>query len=161
MSMMPTRKISYKDGRTKQSFKDSTDINKILKKAQKTGAISHLAKYEGVYGDFASFDFTEAQLQIAKATTIFEELPSELRNEFQNDPGKFFEFANAPENIGKLSSLLPQIAEPGSYFPNVRPTAELPPDEPAAEAPAAEIAGAGVPAETPAESSSGAAEVKD
>ena len=35
----------YKDGRTKQSFKDSTDINKILKKAQRTGSIAHLNKY--------------------------------------------------------------------------------------------------------------------
>ena len=42
----------YSDGRTKQAFKDSCDINKMLKKAQTVGSLSHLLKYpEAVYGD--------------------------------------------------------------------------------------------------------------
>ena len=31
MSMIKQKPIKYDDGRTKQAFKDSTDINKILK----------------------------------------------------------------------------------------------------------------------------------
>ena len=36
---------------TKQSFKDECDINKIMAKFQKTGAIEHYAKHAPSYGD--------------------------------------------------------------------------------------------------------------
>lgn len=111
--------IVYNDGRTKQAFKNSTDINKILQRAQKTGTISHLAKHGKAYGDFADFDFFEAQTRLAAGRSIFEELPSEVRREFQNDPGRFFAFANDPENVGRLGELLPKIAEKGNYWPTV------------------------------------------
>ncbi len=116
MSMLKQKPIKYNDGRTKQAFKQTCDINAILKKAQKTGAISHLAKHEAKYGDFAEFDFMEAQLQIAKATEIFDDLPSEVRREFDNQPGQFFEYANDPENIGRMAELLPELAEPGTMI---------------------------------------------
>ncbi len=110
-------------GRTKQAFKKSCDINAILKKAQKTGTVSHLAKHGGEYGDFTGFDFLEAQTRLAKAAEIFDELPSEMRKEFDNQPAKFFEFANDPQNVGKLAELLPEIAKPGNYFPSPTRTA--------------------------------------
>ena len=120
MSMIPIEVKEYKDGRTKQSFKDATDINKMLKKAQNVGTLAHLVKYpEGVYGEFdGEFDLMTATAKIAKAGEIFADLPSEVRNEFQNDPLRFVQFAGDPKNAGKLGKLLPAIAEPGSYFPN-------------------------------------------
>ncbi len=117
MSIKPLAPKVYKDGRTKQAFKDQCDITKILSKAQKTGTISHLNKHEASYGDFADFDYFEAQLQIAKANTIFDELPSEVRREFNQNPQEFFEFANHPDNVGRLAELLPKIAEPGQLMP--------------------------------------------
>ncbi len=112
-----------KPGRTKQSFKDSCDVNKIVKKAQKTGTISHLNKHQATYGDLSGFDFTEAQMQLAKAGEIFDDLPSEIRREFDNSPAKFFEFANDVKNVDKLGELLPAIAEPGNFFPSPNKTA--------------------------------------
>ena len=89
----------YKDGRTKQSFKDSTDINKILVKARKTGTISHLQKWGGEYGDFTEIPtLLEAENQLIRAREIFDELPAEVRREFDQDAGKFFDFANDPKN---------------------------------------------------------------
>ncbi len=114
MSIKKRRPIKYNDGRTKQAFKDQCDINLILKKAQRTGAISHLNKHEGSYGDFADFDFFEAQTQLAKAGQIFDELPSEVKREFDQNPSKFFEYANNPDNVGRLAELLPEIAQPGT-----------------------------------------------
>ncbi len=113
MSMLPTRKFKYNDGRTKQSFKDETDINKILKRAQKTGTISHLNKHEGRYADFASFDFQGNLNMLAKGREIFDDLPIELRNEFDNSPADFFKYVNDPANADRLSELLPALAEPG------------------------------------------------
>lgn len=105
------------DNRTVQSFKDSTDINKIVNKAAKTGALSHLDKYGGQYGEFIDFDFGEAMDNINRANAIFDELPAEVRKDFGNNAGNFFSFANDPANVDRLTELLPAIAEPGSYFP--------------------------------------------
>jgi hypothetical protein len=69
-------------GRTKQSFKDSTDINKILKKAQKAGSLAHLQKYDkAVYGEFHGYDLLEAMGKIDRANEIFADLPAEIRSE--------------------------------------------------------------------------------
>lgn len=115
MAMLPLPVNKYDDGRTKQAFKEQCDINKILKKAQKVGSLSHFEKHGAYYGDFADFDFEEAQFALARATSMFEELPSQVRKDFGNNPGKFFEFVNAPENAGKIRDLLPAIAEPGTH----------------------------------------------
>ena len=105
----------YGPGRTKQAFKDSCDINKILKKAWKTGAVSHLNRFEPFYGDFADFDFKDAQNQLAKGREIFEHLPAELRREFAT-PEAFFGYVNDPKNSGRLNELMPQLAAPGRQY---------------------------------------------
>ena len=111
---------NYSDGITKQAFKDQTDINKIIKKAAVHGSLSHLQKYpEAVYGEFdGEMDLLTANDRIQKATAIFDELPAEVRREFNNNALAFVKFAGDPENNGKLRDLLPAIAKPGSYFPN-------------------------------------------
>ena len=113
MSQLGTKHATFKDGRTKQSFRDETDINQILKRAQKSGTISHLTKYEARYGDFSNFDFFEAQLQLAKGGEIFADLPMELRREFNQSPAEFFDYVNDPANKDDLARLLPALAEPG------------------------------------------------
>ncbi len=113
MSQLGTKNPTYKDGRTKQTFRDETDINAILKRAQKTGTVSHLNKYEARYGDFANFDFFEAQLQLTAGREIFDALPSEIRNEFNQSQAEFFEYVNDPANKDRLGELLPALAEPG------------------------------------------------
>jgi hypothetical protein len=108
-------------GRTKQAFKDSCDINKILKKAQKAGGLAHVQKYDkAVYGEFQDYDLLEAYGKLERAKQIFADLPSEVRNEFSNDALAFAGFASDPANIDRLAELIPAIAEPGAYFPNPR-----------------------------------------
>jgi len=116
----------YTDGRTKQAFKDETDINKILHRAQKAGTLSHLEQYEGVYGDFADFDFFESQLKLTQGREVFDNLPSELRKEFGQSPAAFFEFVNNPDNAGKLRDKLPDLAKPGKQ--NIDVSGKTPPD---------------------------------
>lgn len=117
----------YSGGLTKQSFKDSTDINKILGAYSKTGVISHLNKFEPRYGDYANFDFFEAQLVINSGNDIFNALPSEVRREFDQDPTKFFDFVNDPENKDRLAELFPELAEKGDYLPDL--SSKTPPGE--------------------------------
>ena len=111
----------YADGRTKQSFKDSCDVNKIIKKAQVEGGLSHALKYDkAVYGEFSGVDLLGAYEQIGRAKAIFADLPSEVRNEFNNDAFAFARFASDPANIDRLPQLIPAIAKPGAFFPNPR-----------------------------------------
>lgn len=155
MSMLEIKPKDYKDGRTKQAFKDSCDINKMLAKAQKVGSIEHLKKYPAaVYGEFdGTFDLLTAHQRLDRANQIFSELPSEVRKEFNNDSIAFVKFAANPANNGRLQELLPAIAKPGSYFPNPvkrggtgagAATAPVAPADPPAEpAPAAPPAAGG------------------
>lgn len=137
MSMMGTEQPKeYTDGRTKQSFKQDTDINYLLHKHARLGTISHLEKYQGQYGDFAAFDFHEASNQIALATTMFEQLPAEVKNEFDHDPAAFFEFVNDPENKDDLAEKLPALAAPRRQLPPKRPSADNPPPADPVPAPA-------------------------
>lgn len=122
MSMLPTFKSDeYKDGRTKQGFKDSCDINKILRKWQKTGTITHLAKYQGQYGDFSDIDdLLTAQERLARGQAIFDELPGEVKREFNQNVGDFYKFVNDPANADKLADVLPSLAASGAQMPDIR-----------------------------------------
>lgn len=114
----------YSDGRTKQAFKDETDINKILRKAMKAGTLSHLVRHGASYGDFSDMpDLLEANRRLRRAEEIFGELPSELRREFGGDVGRFFSFVNDPNNRDRLHEVLPGLAAPGRQLPAVRRSA--------------------------------------
>ncbi|AXL15141.1 internal scaffolding protein [Microviridae sp.] len=109
----------YNDGRTKNAFLESTNINKIVQKAGIQGAIAHATKYdERVYGEFQGYDLLQAQQMIDKANVIFADAPAEIRKEFKGDAIAFAQYASDPANIGRLKELMPAIAEPESFFPN-------------------------------------------
>jgi len=143
--MLGTKHATFTDGRTKQSFRDETDINQILKRAQKSGTISHISKYEARYGDFTGFDFFAAQLKLSQGAEIFAELPVELRREFNQSPAEFFNYVNDPANEGRVAELLPALAEPGRQ--NINTSGVIPADTSRALEAAAEPAAAIPPAE--------------
>ena len=118
MSMMRVfNSDAYEDGRTKQSFKDSTDINKILLKAARGDTISHLAKHGAVYGDFTDMpDLLEASGRLAKGQAIFDDLPGEVKREFNQDAVGFFQYVNDPRNAENLPNVLPALAAPGNQL---------------------------------------------
>ncbi len=114
-------KLVYDDGRTKQSFKDETDINKIMQRFSVTGTISHLAKWKGVYADFSDFDFMEQEQKLTRGAEIFAELPAEIRREFGQSAAAFFAYVNNPANADDLRKNLPALAEPGRQIPLTSP----------------------------------------
>jgi len=79
--------------RTQQSFKDETDINNIMRKYQKTGLIDHVNEHGATYGDqpYAD-DYHSAMNLVADTNSMFEELPSSVRADFDNDPSKFLDY---------------------------------------------------------------------
>lgn len=83
---------------TQQAHKDVCDINKIIKKYDKTGIITHVQKIEARYGDVTGIDFFNAQQLYLNAQNMFNELPAEIRKRFRNNAGEFLEFMEQDSN---------------------------------------------------------------
>jgi len=101
----PKRKVTFdkNDGMTKQSFKDTCDINAIVAKAVRSGMLPENGNPNPIYGDFSSVkDYQEGLNVILKAEAQFNSLPAMIRSQFQNDPAQFLEFATDPKNKDEL-----------------------------------------------------------
>ncbi len=104
----------------KQSFKDETDINKIMARFIKTGAVEHGNKFTGDYGFATSETYHESMNLVSKADSVFAGLPAELRARFDNDPGTFFDYVQNPQNYEEMADLgfsEPEAAQAGSPAP--------------------------------------------
>lgn len=104
---MSRHAISFKNEEviTKQSFKDECDINKILEKFQKSGAITHFASHAPTYGDCTPVQLHDALNTVANAETMFEELPSSIRKKFNNNAEQFLEFVQNDKNLEEMREL--------------------------------------------------------
>jgi len=91
--------------KAKQSFKNECDINQILAKYQKTGAITHFNKHVPNYGFATSDDFADSMRIITQANEMFAELPSSIRTKFDNKPEDFLRFVQNPENASEMADL--------------------------------------------------------
>ena len=91
--------------KAQQQFKADADINTIMKKFQKGEAIDHYAKHKLVYGEATPTDYHTSMNIVRNAETMFMELPSNVRNRFENDPAAFLEFVQNPENVSEAQAL--------------------------------------------------------
>jgi len=55
--------------------------------------------------DIPAIDYHEALNIVADAESMFEELPSTIRAQFENDPHKFLEFVQDPNNLDEMREL--------------------------------------------------------
>jgi len=90
---------------TKQSFTKECDINNIMAKYQKTGALDHVNKHEASYGYATSEDFTSSMEIVARGQKMFAELPSSIRTKFDNDPSKFLDFVQDQNNLTEMQEM--------------------------------------------------------
>lgn len=101
-----THQITFKDASlTKQSFKDETDINQIMEKFQKTGAIEHRNEHQPQYGFATEQNFQDAMNLVTEAQNMFDDLPSSIRAKFHNDPGSFLDFVQDPDNLSEMADM--------------------------------------------------------
>lgn len=95
-------KFNPKDARsrskTQQNFRDTVNVNTIMKKAHKTGVlpvlgdIPHFADYSNVT------DYQDSLNKVMAIDVLFAELPSGVRTKFGNDPDAILKFLNDPKN---------------------------------------------------------------
>lgn len=91
---------------TKGSMQDECDINTILRKYEKTGLLTHVSKYKGSYEDLPEeFDYQMAQEVMIQAEEAFGSLTGKIRSKFENDPRKFLEFVQNPDNEKEMREM--------------------------------------------------------
>lgn len=112
--------IDFSDdpGHTQQTHKQECDIHFILRKQQSTGVTQHVNAHAGTYGEYLSGDdFHSAMNQISEAESLFESVPSSLRNKFENSPAKFLDFMQNPKNKNKME----EMGLDSSHLPTPKP----------------------------------------
>lgn len=129
---------------TKQEFSKESNINRIMAKYLKTGLVEHVRTFQGQYGNFLSApDYHKAMSQVVAAQQMFEGMPSNIRNKFDNDPEKFLAFVQDYDNTDEMRELglLPkealtapqETAQDGNPEPGPETEPEPPAPEPAPE----------------------------
>lgn len=101
------------EGRARQSMRDECDINIIMARYLKTGAINHFAKHGGDYGFASSVGFHEAMNVVVKAEQMFADLPSAVRRRV-GSPDGFLSFVQDASNEAELVELGLSNARPAA-----------------------------------------------
>lgn len=106
-------------GLTEQHHKKACDINNILAKYQKTGLIDHIERREGKWGDVTGQDYKRSMDLIAEAKTAFYELPSTVRDHFDNDPAEYLDLVAQEGGVEELRQILnPKPEKEGQEQPS-------------------------------------------
>lgn len=103
----PSERVVSPVGQTpaQQQFKDDCDINSIMKRFQKTGAIDHVAQHQPQYGVHTPQSLHEAMNIVAQADSMFNDLPSSLRRRFNGSAAELLEFVQDPANESEAETL--------------------------------------------------------
>lgn len=73
---------------------------------QRSGDLVPISASLAMYGDFSEIgDFRQAMDRINAGKTAFMQLPAEVRSMVDNDPHKYIEWINDPENVAKAIEL--------------------------------------------------------
>lgn len=79
--------------KVQQHYADEVDINTIVRRFGISQA-APLGIPGGLFGDFTGItDFADAVDRVERAELAFMELPADIRDRFDNDPGKLIAFA--------------------------------------------------------------------
>lgn len=89
---------------TRQEFADEANINVLMARYEATGILpSNVNLEQPRYLDVSEVpDLPQALNLLNEATAAFMRLPATVRREFDNDPVKFIQFAENPENLPKM-----------------------------------------------------------
>lgn len=91
---------------TQQSFKDECDINVLMSRYMKTGILpENINQAAGQFLDCDVQDFQYAMQLVAGAQSLFNNLPSSIRNRFDNDPARLLAFVSDDNNRAEAHKL--------------------------------------------------------
>lgn len=129
---LPDGKMEYY---TEQDHKDTCDINKIIRKYDKTGLITHISSMEAKFGDLTGMEFKAMQDKVAGAKSMFEALPGKIKQRFDYMPEKLLEFMDDPKNRPEAIELglinkdwAEEVDGIGEHVKNPQPPRTIPAD---------------------------------
>jgi phage internal scaffolding protein len=98
--------LNHEPTKTDPQFKDSCDVNMILKKYQTTGVFTHATSKQGQYADLTNItNYQDMLHQVMYANEAFNLLPSSIRTRFGNDPATLLTFIQDPNNYEEALKL--------------------------------------------------------
>lgn len=100
------------ESKTQQQFLEESDINFIANRYGLTGELPLPRSFDAIQGDFEEFDLQTAMNQVRAAEEAFMAYPADIRAKFDNDPNKFVEFFQDPDNTEKAVKLGLAVARP-------------------------------------------------
>lgn len=110
---LPTIDCSIYPSRTKQSFRDEVNINKIIARHARTGMVEHVNKRAPFYGDVSDVaSYQEALGVVLEAERLFAAMSSTVRERFANDPAKMVEWLGDPGNLDEAVKLGMAVKRP-------------------------------------------------
>lgn len=109
---------------TKQSFKDETDINMIIKRAEQGATLGNVNSRVAMYGDFTDVPSYQESLDLVnRANGMFMSLDAFVRERFGNDPRKMVSFLQDGRNRDEAIRL--GLVKPLEVPPEVPPEVSL------------------------------------
>lgn len=106
--------FDHSTDRAQQHFAKEVDINELVKRFGITGDLP-VSKELAEYGDFSEVvDYKTAMDQLRRGEQAFAELPARVRERFDNEPGKFWEFLHSDgiDEAVELGLLDPRVLPP-------------------------------------------------
>lgn len=93
-SMSKRQQLAFSEpSLTHQCFKDECDINLMVARATRNGALVNGNARQPTYGDFTDLpDYQTSLNAVIAAQEAFDALPAQLRARFSNDPGQFLSY---------------------------------------------------------------------
>lgn len=102
----PESNLKFEKTLTQQQFKDEQNINNIMRKYGAAAFASPTQYLQQGFADFSKpVDFLQAKTLILQAENHFNELPAELRKEFDNNPVNLVNFVQDVKNRDKAIEL--------------------------------------------------------
>jgi phage internal scaffolding protein len=98
--------VCPEETRTEQHHREAASVTNILKQYDKTGILTNVNQAKAMYGDFTEVnEYQESLNLVIRAQDAFDEMPSDIRKRFHNDPGEFLEFVTNPDNQEEMVTL--------------------------------------------------------
>lgn len=98
--------INSEPDMAQQQYKESCDVNNIMKKYEQTGIVTHLAAGQGRYADLGDpVDLMDAKMRVIRAESAFMALPADLRAKCGHDPANFLKMLKDGSNDAELIKL--------------------------------------------------------
>lgn len=122
------------ESRTKQSFKEESDINYIIAQYARTGLLTPVVDRPPMFIDVSEVgDYRQALENVQLADDLFMDLAPKIRAEFNHSAAAFLDFCSDPDNEDRMRDmgLLPPLPEepPKGPVPDEPPVAAVDPPE--------------------------------